>query len=201
MRKNWAYLLQENLRSEGLDAKVFNAGVPGYTSYQGAIDLRERLPQLKPQIVIDRIFYKGKYDYQKTIKRVSQLIVSVLDYEEIGKLLMDTIVDTMKVRHCALFLRDASGSSFLDFSIRGEPIDQERSILINKDTGVIKFMKNQRRPVMRKNLKQKISSPKISDVLKDMDGLGAEIVFPMIFEENLNGFIVLGEKLSGERLR
>ncbi len=152
----------------------------------------------KIQIVIDRIFYKGKYDYQKTIKRVSQLIVSVLDYEEIGKLLMDTIVDTMKVRHCALFLRDASGSSFLDFSIRGEPIDQERSILINKDTGVIKFMKNQRRPVMRKNLKQKISSPKISDVLKDMDGLGAEAVFPMIFEENLNGFIVLGEKLSGD---
>jgi len=51
---------------------------------------------------------------------------------------------------------------------------------------------------MRKNLKQKISSPKIPDVLKDMDGLGAEIVFPMIFEENLNGFIVLGEKLSGD---
>jgi two-component system NtrC family sensor kinase len=152
----------------------------------------------KIQVIIDSIFYKGKYDYQKTIKRVSQLIVSVLDYEEIGKLLMDTIVDTMKVSHCALFLRDTSGSSFINFSTRGKPIDQKRSILINKDTGVIKFMKNHRRPVMRKNLKQKISSPKISDVLEDMDGLGAEIVFPMIFEENLNGFIVLGEKLSGD---
>jgi len=152
----------------------------------------------KIQVVIDGIFYKGKYDYQKTIKRVSQLIVSVLDYDQIGKLLMDTVVDTMKVRHCALFLRDTSGASFINFSILGEQIDQERSILMNQDTCVIKFMKNHRRPVMRKNIKQKISSPEIEDVLKDMDGLGAEIVLPMIFEENLNGFIVLGEKLSGD---
>jgi two-component system NtrC family sensor kinase len=59
-------------------------------------------------------------------------------------------------------------------------------------------MKNRRRPVIRKNLKQKILLPEIRDVLKDMDGLGAEIIFPMIFEENLNGFMVLGEKLSGD---
>ena len=145
-----------------------------------------------------RHLYKGKYDYQKTIKRVSQLIVSVLDYEEIGKLLMDTIVDTMKVRHCALFLRDTSGSSFIDFSTRGEPIDQGRSILINNHTSVIKFMKNQHSPVVRKNLKKKISELEMPDVLKDMKRLGAEIVLPMIFEGNLNGFIVLGEKLSGD---
>jgi len=152
----------------------------------------------KIQVIIDRMFYKGKYDYQKTIKRVSQLIVSVLDYDEIGKLLIDTVVDTMKVRHCALFLRDTSGSSFINFSTRGEPVDPGRSILINNHTCVIKFMKNQRRPVIRKNLKLKISSPEMPDVLKDMDGLGAEIILPMIFEENLNGFIVLGEKLSGD---
>jgi two-component system NtrC family sensor kinase len=152
----------------------------------------------KIQVFIDGIFYKGKYDYQKTIKRVSQLIVSVLDYEEIGKLLMDTVVDTMKVRHCALFLWDTSGSSFTHFSSRGKPVDQGCSILINTETPVIKFMKNHRRPVMRKNLGQKISMPEIPDILKDMDRLGAEIILPMIFEENLNGFIVLGEKLSGD---
>ena len=152
----------------------------------------------KIQVVIDGIFYKGKYDYQKTIKRVSQLIVSVLDYDQIGKLLMDTVVDTMKVRHCSLFLRDTSGSSFINFSTCGEPVDPGCSILINDHTCVVKFMKNQRRHVIRKNLKQKISAPEIRDVLKDMDGLGAEIIFPMIFEENLNGFMVMGEKLSGD---
>jgi two-component system NtrC family sensor kinase len=59
-------------------------------------------------------------------------------------------------------------------------------------------MENQRRPVIRKHLEQKISAPETREVIKDLDALGAEIIFPMIFEENLNGFMVLGEKLSGD---
>ena len=152
----------------------------------------------KIQVVIDGIFYKGKYDYQKTIKRVSQLIVSVLEYDQIGKLLMDTVVDTMKVRHCALFLKDTSGPGFISFSTRGESMAAGRSISTNTPSGVIEFMKKQRRPVIRKNLKQQTSAPEMRDVVKDLDDLGAEIVLPMIFEENLNGFMVLGEKLSGD---
>jgi two-component system NtrC family sensor kinase len=152
----------------------------------------------KIQVVIDGIFYKGKYDYQKTIKRVSQLIVSVLEYDQIGKLLMDTVVDTMKVRHCALFLKDTSGPGFISFSTRGESMAAGLSISTNTPSGVIEFMKKQRRPVIRKNLKQQTSAPEIRDVVKDLDDLGAEIVLPMIFEENLNGFMVLGEKLSGD---
>ena len=152
----------------------------------------------KIQVVIDGIFYKGKYDYQKTIKRVSQLIVSVLDYDQIGKLLMDTVVDTMKVRHCTLFLKHTSGPGFTSFSNRGKSIDTGRSGLTNTPECVIEFMKKQRRPVIRKHLKQKMSAPEMRDVVKDLDELGAEVVLPMIFEENLNGFMVLGEKLSGD---
>jgi two-component system NtrC family sensor kinase len=152
----------------------------------------------KIQVFIDGIFYKGKYDYQKTIKRVSQLIVSVLEYDQIGKLLMDTVVDTMKVRHCSLFLKDASGPGFINFSTRGQSIEPGRSGLTNTPTCVIEFMKKQRRPVIRKDFKQNISVPEIRDVVKNLIQLDAEVVFPMIFEENLNGFMVLGDKLSGD---
>ncbi|RLI02682.1 hypothetical protein DRO38_03660, partial [Candidatus Bathyarchaeota archaeon] len=53
----------------------------------------------KIQAIIDRLFYKGKYDYQKTIKSVSQMIVSVLDYNEITKQLIETIYATLQVEH------------------------------------------------------------------------------------------------------
>ncbi len=36
------------------------------------------------------------------------------------------------------------------------------------------------------------------DVFSDMEALNAEIALPLIFEETLNGFIVLGEKRSGD---
>ena len=51
----------------------------------------------KIQKFIDHIFYKGKYDYQKTIKDVSRMIVSVLSFDEIGKQLIATIADKMRV--------------------------------------------------------------------------------------------------------
>ena len=152
----------------------------------------------KIQVFIDRIFSKGKYDYQKTIKHVSRVIVSELDYDEIAKLLMDTVVDTMLVDHCSLFLLDTSGAGFVNFASRGKQIYSGGSISMDKDNPLIKFMKNHRQFVKRKNLRRQTSVPKIQDVLSDMDALGAEIALPMIFKENLNGFIVLGEKRSGD---
>jgi two-component system NtrC family sensor kinase len=152
----------------------------------------------KIQVFIDRIFSKGKYDYQKTIKHVSRVIVSELNYDEIAKLLMDTVVDTMLVDHCSLFLLDTSGAGFVNFSSRGKQIYPGGSISIDKDNPLIKFMKNHRQLIKRKNLMGQTSVPKIQDVLSDMDVLGAEIALPMVFKENLNGFIVLGEKLSGD---
>jgi two-component system NtrC family sensor kinase len=152
----------------------------------------------KIQVFIDRIFSKGKYDYQKTIKHVSRVIVSELDYDEIAKLLMDTVVDTMLVDHCSLFLLDTSGAGFVNFAYRGKQIYSGGSISMDKDNPLIKFMKNHRQFVKRKNLRRQTSVPKIQDVLSDMDALGAEIALPMIFKENLNGFIVLGGKRSGD---
>ncbi|OEU68085.1 MAG: hypothetical protein BBJ57_13460 [Desulfobacterales bacterium PC51MH44] len=152
----------------------------------------------KIQLLIDRLFYKGKYDYQKTIKHVSQMIVSVLDYDEITKYLTDTIIDTMLVDHCALFLRDPSGSGFVNFTTRGEYKGPGHCLSMTRESSLIKFMKNHRQPVMRKNLKEQIPVSEIQNVLSDMNAFDAEIVLPMIFKDELNGFIVLGEKLSGD---
>ena len=118
--------------------------------------------------------------------------MSELDYDEIAKLLMDTVVDTMLVDHCSLFLLDTSGAGFVNFAYRGKQIYSGGSISMDKDNPLIKFMKNHRQFVKRKNLRRQTSVPKIQDVLSDMDALGAEIALPMIFKENLNGFIVLG---------
>ncbi len=152
----------------------------------------------KTQIFIDGVFYKDKYDYQKTIKRVSQMIVSVLDYDEITKHLMDAIVDAMRVDHCSLFLGNTSGSVYVNSAHRCNPNSPGDSTSIPKESALVKFMEKHHQTVIRKNLKEQISSPETQEVLSDMNVLNAEIALPMIFKNNLNGFIVLGEKLSGD---
>ncbi|MDI6687571.1 MAG: ATP-binding protein [Desulfobacterales bacterium] len=152
----------------------------------------------KVQELIDNLFSKGKYDYQKTIKDVSRMIASVLDLDEIAKLLMDMVVNVMKVDYGGLFLCDLSGSGCKHFAARGKYCDSVSSISMADNDSIIQYVKREKQPIIRKKLLQKTGEPGILDVHSDMDRLYAQIIFPMIFEKRLNGFIVLGEKLSGD---
>jgi two-component system NtrC family sensor kinase len=150
------------------------------------------------QAFVDRIFYKGKYDYQKTIKNVSQMIVSVLDLDEIGKRLTETVADTMRVDNCTLFLSNETGREYVNFSARGKDNYPRHSTTVDRKAALINFMEKQPRPVIKKNLLQSIADTQIQEVLAGMEKLNAEIALPMIFKEQLKGVIILGEKLSGD---
>jgi len=82
----------------------------------------------KIQSVIDNLFSKGKYNYQKIIKNVSHMIASVLNLDEIAKHLMDTVVNVMKVDYCALFLCDSPDSGFRCFEAQGKYSKQACSV-------------------------------------------------------------------------
>jgi two-component system NtrC family sensor kinase len=155
----------------------------------------------KIQILVDRVFYKGKYDYQKAIKDVSQMIVSVLDYNKIASHVMNTIGDAMLIDHCELFLRDKSGSAFEKYAGHGRYNDNNYLVSMTQNSPLIDYMKNTKKPVIREHLTDKEMEPEapgVKDILSDMRALNADLALPMIFKDNLNGFIVTGKKLSGD---
>lgn len=152
----------------------------------------------KIQGLVDSIFSKGKYDYQKTIKNLSRMIASVLDLDEIAKHIMDTVVNVMKVDYCAMFLCDSSDFGCKYFAAQGKYCNFVSSLSINYTDSLIQHINRQRQPLIKKKLMGRLNNPDIPDVLSDMNRLYAQIVLPMIFEKRLNGFIVLGEKLSGD---
>jgi two-component system NtrC family sensor kinase len=152
----------------------------------------------KVQAIIDHIFSKGKYDYQKTIKQVSRMIASVLDYDEIAKLLIQTVFKAMRVEHCILFLRDISGTGFKKYSSNESHLNFTYSISSLDKSFIINFMKEHHHPIIRKHLTERKYGKKVQSLLSDMDAMGAEALLPMTFKDRLKGFIVIGEKLSGD---
>ena len=151
----------------------------------------------KVQDVVDRIFYKGKYDYQKTIKHVSQTIVSVLDYDAIAKLLTDTVVNTMLVEYCSIFLSEPSKRDFVNFSAYAKPVNLDQPVKWGKESALVDFMKTHHQPVIKRKIAKRVISAD-KDVLSDLKILSAEIALPLLFKEQLYGFIILGEKRSGD---
>lgn len=155
------------------------------------------------QNIVDRFFFRGRYDYQKTIKQVSRTIVSVLDFKEIGRLLTETVTNAIQVDNCALYLKtvyrqDKDGQGFTICSAKGSHIYTGDESHISGDSPFINLMERCRRPLIRKNLMERSDDPEIQKVLSVMNSLNADIALPMVFEDSMNGFIILGEKLSGD---
>jgi two-component system NtrC family sensor kinase len=150
------------------------------------------------QDFVDRIFYKGKYDYQKTIKHVSRMIVSVLEYDAIAKLLTDTVVDTMHVEYCSVFLSDSSKHHFVNFSAYEKQVNLAQPVKWRKESALVEIMKTHHQPIIKRKIAMLVSAADKKDVLSDLEILKAEIALPLLFKEQLYGFIVLGEKRSGD---
>jgi len=149
------------------------------------------------QQIVDNLFSKGKYDYQQTLKYVSQKIVTVLNIDDVAEYLMDTIVDIMRVNTCALFLFRSDKRDFAPFAVRGIHDTLLDSLSFKETSPIVRFLNKVGRPVIRTDLIKRQSGLQIAEILSEMDDAHGQIVLPLFFETRLTGFILLGEKLSG----
>lgn len=149
------------------------------------------------QKTVDRLFFREKYDYQQTIKNVSFMIASVLDFKEIGRLLTETLMNAVRIESCALYLKSGDAPGFEIFSAKGSRIFSGKESFVADDSPLAVLMGKCKRPLIRKSLMERSGDAEMEKVLSIMDEMNAEIALPLIFNESVNGFILLGDKLSG----
>jgi two-component system, NtrC family, sensor kinase len=142
------------------------------------------------QRFVDRLFYKDRYDYQRTLKNISRTIASILDLKKISRLVSKSLVQAMGLDHCRLFLSCGTDERYLD-SATGKILTAENSPLVQ-------FLKIEQRPLIWDVITGSNREDAIQQITPEIKELAAVAVFPMIFKEHLNGFIVLGEKRSGD---
>ncbi|MFZ3044273.1 MAG: ATP-binding protein, partial [Desulfatirhabdiaceae bacterium] len=145
---------------------------------------------------IDHFFLKNRYDYQKTIKLLSQTVASVLKTDEIARLIVETIVHAMQVTQCSLFLADQKG--FLMTTVQGQDEPGFEYNRVSDDSPLVQWLLTHRQPADRNRLILKRSRESAERILSECDQLKAAIVLPMIFRNRLNGFVAIGEKASGD---
>ena len=74
--------------------------------------LRERL-----QRMVDRLFYGGWYDYRTVIARVSHALSGVTSRQELAEQLVGPVVEGLRLRGAALYLRAPEGDLTLENSL------------------------------------------------------------------------------------
>jgi two-component system NtrC family sensor kinase len=151
--------------------------------------LRERVQDL-----IDRLFFRGCYDYRELLREISSSLRSLLSLPQIRELLIDAITGALQVEKVTLVIAEAgrlrlygggSGGS-------GEEPPAEISLLI-------RIIEKEKRPVSRATGEKSLVDNEDRETLARLfTKLGAVLVIPLPAREGLTGMIALGQKRSGE---
>jgi len=83
------------------------------------------------QKFIDRLYYRIEYDYQDTIRKVSDRMKSLMRLDDIGKHMIDTINETMFVESGSVMLLDTNSSSY-KFLVSSGSLEEKPKEVENK---------------------------------------------------------------------
>jgi len=143
----------------------------------------------KIQEFIDKVFFRGKYDYHKTLKELSLVARSIAGLDELLDKVLTAIVSVIKLNNASIYVLDKRGGQY--FARKSIGIDIKRSLSENDD--IIRQLASRKEAMMYDEVSK--APGNISGFMKE---IGAAIVFPIISKDELVGFLCLGEKLSGE---
>ena len=152
--------------------------------------LRERV-----QSLMDRLFFRGRYDYRELLREISGRLASLLSLLQIRELLIGAITEAMQVERLTLIL--AEGGIFRLYDGKetggaGEELSGAISLLI-------RILEMEKRPLSRATVERRRADEADRKILNRLfDDLGAVLVIPLPAREGLAGLIALGQKRSGE---
>jgi signal transduction histidine kinase len=167
-----------------------------FTAFFLSIRLLWRPLRMMVSGIFEGLPEKKRTNDKETIARVSRSIAAVLDQESITRLLQETIIDTMQVKNCALFVVASNGDGFETRATAGQASGYMEKLFLGKNAPLPRHLLRTAGPLRKQRLMGSRNSA-ATEVLSEMNRLGGEVVLPMRFNQRLNGFLLLGEKLSG----
>jgi class 3 adenylate cyclase len=148
---------------------------------------------VRTQKVVDRLFFRERLDVQHSLEQLSEVMTSLLDLGRIAALLEDTVERLFHPARQALLVSDQSGRGYV---VSGQ--EDEEAAVVPADAPLPRCLARVRVPVSRARLDEDPDfRPVRESCLADLDRLGADLLVPVIFQERVTAFLVLGPKRSG----
>ena len=140
------------------------------------------------------LFFGSKYDYQQTLRKVSQAIATKIKMEELTRLIVATLVETMGISEISFLINDRERGRFRSVPVELTHAGASRYKRIELDaaSSIIKWLKENQDILVLDEIKSQ------NEVAEEMERLGVTILVPIISQEELIGTISLGNKLSGD---
>ncbi|MEK7375756.1 MAG: histidine kinase dimerization/phospho-acceptor domain-containing protein [Candidatus Margulisiibacteriota bacterium] len=162
--------------------------------------LRDRL-----QRWVDQIFFKPRFNYEKTLKDTSEAMSLLTDTDRLIKLTARLVARRMKLTSAALFLFDEKKDRYVIKGAEGLLKDLS-GVTMTSNYPVIEALEESKDILLRGHIEKKskdvflteLERNKYKGMLKDFDSLDSVLFIPSMLKNKLVGFLSMGAKLSGE---
>jgi len=182
------YIFKTTTGHTSLLARIFASFIIAITF----LPLRQRI-----ELFIDRVFFRTKYDYQKTLLTFSQSLSAILDLRTLLDLIIRVTTSTLKINKASVMLLNKSTDYYFVTSFRGLPYTC-RNWKFNMESKLISWLTNEKKITVRSNFYKKPLSILHFHIMAEMRLLRSAVAIPLFYKQELIGILNLGEKLSGE---
>ncbi len=150
-----------------------------------------------------KYFYYTFYSYQKVINNLGRKIVAVLDLEKLNTLIIETLINTLKLDKTGILLRDKETGFFKIQRIIG--FKEENGISLVKDNFLTDYLEKTNKPLVYEELGLAIrdagnkgEKENLKNLQENMKRIEAGLCLPLLKGNEIMGLIILGKKISGD---
>jgi signal transduction histidine kinase len=150
----------------------------------------------------NRFLFQEQANYRAALVSIGRILSGTINIEEVTDTLLNATSQVLHTRKTIIFLRDQDGQYY-------KPTAASNSVGLNiniaLDHPLINHLQRSPGPVvkdeitiMQENTRQNEHVHQLDSVKRAMEWIDAFVVVPFFVDKELSGFMLLGEKLTGE---
>jgi len=151
--------------------------------------------RVRAQAIIDRMFFREKYNSTQMLQTLSGSVASVLDIYKITTMILDEVCSTLHIPMASFFLRDQVTGRFQLTTQIGQ--DEAQNIEFRQGHPMVLWLLSHDKPLTRHDMEV---LPQFQSLWhserKDLELLNAELFIPIKVHDVLVGIFLVGSKRS-----
>ncbi len=152
--------------------------------------------RVRAQNMIDRFFFRDKYDAAKMLQTLSGNVATILDLNEVTKTVLAEVSATLHIPTAAIFLRDEKNNRFQLITQVGYQ-NSYQLVEFRQNHPVVLWLSTHDQPITSQDIGV---HPQFRSLWRseraDLEDLNAELFIPIKVQELLVGILLVGSKQS-----
>jgi PAS domain S-box-containing protein len=151
------------------------------------------------QHLFDRYCYRQQYDYRQSIRTISQVLAGLLRIDPLCERLTTFILNTLNVEEVAVYLcHDQSFIEQRSYQHVSYGEQGQIGVLSMLSPSLMALLAHARQPILQDELTLWADASELEHLQEEFMLLRSKMLIPLTVEQEVAGFIAVGEKRSGD---